>query len=75
MMAACRSCGAPVVWKRTPKGKPIPLDPNPVDNGNIVVDGNTAEVVGPLEAIARGAGQLYVSHFATCPDANHHRNR
>jgi hypothetical protein len=56
----CRSCHAPVLWAKTVAGKDMPLDPAPVDNGNINLQAGIARYVDP------GAGQ-YVSHFATCP--------
>lgn len=33
--AHCRSCGAAVIWAETEKGKRIPVDPTPVEGGNI----------------------------------------
>jgi hypothetical protein len=66
----CRSCGAPITWARTTSGKPIPLDPEPVDRGNLEVEDGVARPV-LIEA-----GKLrYVTHFATCPNAPQHRNR
>jgi hypothetical protein len=35
-MAGCRSCGAPIRWVVTEKGKRIPLDRDPQPDGNIV---------------------------------------
>lgn len=34
---ACRSCGAPVLWAQTPAGKAMPLNPQPVPNGNVLL--------------------------------------
>ena len=74
-MSACRSCGAPIKWARTPKGRRIPLDPDPVPDGNIVLRGGVAHVDGPAAGgfFDDGAGERYVSHFATCPNARSHR--
>ncbi len=33
----CRSCGAPVYWTETEKGKRMPVDREPGDDGNIVL--------------------------------------
>lgn len=69
---ACRTCKAPIVWARTRTGMAIPLDPEPVPNGNV-------EVAGPAGEVAASYVQAepdvvrYVSHFATCPDAGQHR--
>lgn len=77
-MAACRSCGESIIWRTTPGGKPMPLDPEPVDHGNVIVlDDRRCRVVGgaAAEDHKREGGELYVSHFATCPNANEHRKR
>lgn len=76
----CRSCGAPIVWATTPAGKLIPLDPQPVDDGNLAVHRDEdgihlyARVLKkgeePAEHERRG-----VSHFTTCPQADQHRRR
>lgn len=81
----CRSCRAPVVWATSAaSGKPkrIPLDPDPNPRrGNIVLEpdllgqGPVAHVLtsaAAAEASVRGE-TLYLSHFATCPDAEEWR--
>jgi len=71
-MTRCRSCGAPILWAKTAKGKAIPLDPEPSQVGNIELDGQTARYVSPdMNAL----GRRYVSHFSTCPAASEHRRR
>jgi hypothetical protein len=83
-MAACRSCKAPIFWALTPNGRRIPLDAEPVDGGNIVLDDPAAEApTDPRTARVVGKeaqpnlfgddGPRYTSHFATCPDADSHR--
>lgn len=54
-------------WARTVNGKSIPLDPEPVPGGNVELRDGLACVVKP-DGAAR-----YVSHFATCKNANGHR--
>ena len=71
-MAECRTCGAPIRWHYTTGGRRIPIDTQPVDDGNIVLRGNTAHVVGDETQIPRGEPR-YVSHFVMCPDADTHR--
>lgn len=69
----CSSCGAIVVWVVTGKGARMPLDPVPVPNGNVVRTGEqTVRYLKPGEAFA---GNRYVSHFSSCPDASSHRRR
>jgi hypothetical protein len=83
-VSACRSCNAPVVWAITSKtGAAIPLDPNPIADGNVVRIG-TATRGAPLvlvltdeelgRARKQGVVQLYRSHFASCPDADRWRH-
>jgi hypothetical protein len=69
--AKCKSCDAPIMWAPTENGKSIPLDPAPVEGGNVQIDADgTAHVLGsaPLDA-----QPLHISHFATCPTADQHR--
>jgi hypothetical protein len=76
-MSACRSCGAPVIWvTMIETRKAMPLDAEPVPNGNIVVDWRhhagavltAEELAGPDEL-----GRRYRSHFASCPQASEWR--
>lgn len=79
-MAECRSCGARLLWAWTHNGKRIPLDAEPVEDGNVQIIGENEEgepVVAFLrqDALLPPVGPLYVSHFATCPDAQEHRKK
>lgn len=71
----CRSCGAPVIWTVTHKGKRMPVDADPVENGNIKLrrDGDrvVAEYPGKEHpGLFDDADEArYLSHFATCPNA------
>lgn len=67
----CRACGAPMIWTVTAiNGKAIPLDAEPVPEGNIVIIDGRAVVTTEPAAV----GELrYVSHFATCPEAKRFR--
>lgn len=73
MSDRCRSCGAAIIWALTGAGKRIPLDDDPAAEGGryrLEPDGVAVYVAVPL------AGEpLYVSHFATCPDARDWRHR
>lgn len=75
-MANCRSCHRPIRWVETEKGKLMPIDPEPSAAGTILlrpqIDRKTLAIVGvPTEAFL--GEPRYVSHFATCPDADRHR--
>lgn len=65
----CSTCGAPVLWVRMMSGRAQPLDPEPVDGGNVeLVEGGRVRVVKPELGVAR-----YRSHFAGCAHAELHR--
>lgn len=64
--ATCRSCGADMIWAQTPNGRDMPLDAKPLKSVcQIARDGDTVEIIRMHDA--------YVSHFATCPNADKHR--
>ena len=76
--AKCSACGSEIVWAVTAKGERMPVDPEPIVGGNLILDlsgsGATARVqtaAEKAEAAAAGhvLGTRYVSHFATCPAA------
>ncbi len=72
-MAECRSCGATVLWAKVHITEtPIPLDPDPVKDGNVVLLPKRPYVeVASTKQIAQAKKDgtlLYVSHFVTCPD-------
>jgi hypothetical protein len=56
----------------------MPVDADPVPDGNLVLSG-TAEGVDPVVLVVDPRAQMidspphYVSHFATCPNADQHR--
>jgi len=66
----CRSCRRPVLWVRTTAGRPMPLDPEPTEAGNVLLEGGVprqltaAEVAGLSDADER---ERYLPHHATCP--------
>ena len=74
-MAICKSCGARITWLETAGGKRIPIDEDPVENGNIVTDvveGRLVASVFRTPELAAGFAPdepRYVSHFVTCPQA------
>ena len=73
-MATCRSCGAEIIWAKSRKtGKRIPIDREPVSDGNLKL--TTTGTDGPLWAEPikddhRISSERYFkTHFATCPEA------
>ena len=76
--AKCSACGAAIVWAVTAKGKRMPVDPEPVVGGNLVLElagsgaivrVQTAAEKAEAAAVGKVLGTRYVSHFATCPAA------
>jgi hypothetical protein len=59
-------------WADTTKGKKIPLDPDPVPNGNILLVNGIAAVVGQSDD---PADIRHISHFATCESPFNPANR
>lgn len=79
-MAECRSCGAPIVWVMIAKsGKKMPVDRDPVADGNIRLLATSHSDGTPLVAYVKRDDletlphERHVSHFATCPNAAEHR--
>lgn len=71
-MARCKACNAPITWELTTKGKRIPLDLAPTDDGNVTIEGGRA-VVHAQPPLDVEAGRRYLSHFVTCPKASEFR--
>jgi hypothetical protein len=74
-ISQCRSCGKDICWYRTSAtGSFMPVDPVPVENGNVVIiDGFAHVIKGDLFEPMLPAGPRYKSHFATCSAAAQHR--
>lgn len=80
-MNRCRACSKPIRWARTTNDRAIPLDAEPTDDGNVVLEypagssaGGTgapvAHVLGkfglPLELAHLAEEPRYMPHHATC---------
>lgn len=77
-MAKCSSCGAWVLWAFTPRGKRIPVDARPDPAGKVVLARSDRGVEALFPSAAELAGEIgprHTAHFATCPNAQHHRKR
>lgn len=72
-MSVCRSCGAEIRWAKTTGGKPIPVDPEPAENGNLALETVRGELMAFPASLFVEPDELHVSHFATCPNADEHR--
>ena len=79
MSATCKSCGAPIIWLQTPKGKWMPADEglvpykeNPEGKESIVTDRGGGD---PCDLTFEGwpTGMARIPHWATCPNAAKHK--
>lgn len=83
----CKSCGAPIVWiKMYGSGKKMPVNEEPA---LVLMSGGTDKFVRADGVVITGClvgeayddypddnvVEAYVSHFATCPQADQHRRR
>ena len=78
MTEVCARCKQPLRWVRTERGKRMPLNPDPVPDGNVaIVDGVVVVLAPAVLSRMRAEGldklELYKSHFATCPYAGEFR--
>lgn len=73
----CRTCKAPILWVRSATtGSLMPLDAEPVEDGNIwLVDGMAHVHHGSLFEEMLPEGPRYKSHFATCLSPELHRKK
>lgn len=76
-VTACRSCEARIIWTITAKGRKMPVDAEPREDGGFVLrgQGDDHPPLALAKGEARGREPRYVSHFATCPNAAEHRKR
>jgi hypothetical protein len=63
MPSYCKTCGAKIMWVTTKDGKNMPLD-TPGEPRIVLDEKNVAHVV-----------RTFISHFATCPEADQHRKK
>lgn len=82
-MSRCRSCGKEIRWITMTRGTRMPVDVGEIlyktntKGKSIIVTPNgevhKADIVPDGTPDATGIG--YISHFATCPNADQHRKR
>lgn len=72
--ATCSSCSEPIIWCRTETGKRMPVNVEPIPEGNLVLSPGPLPTVRSVSRAGREPGQrLYVSHFSSCRQADKHR--
>jgi len=72
------SCGAPVVWAYTERGKTMPVDaqPSPIGSLELVDRGERTPLARFVPVEARlSTDALHTSHFVTCAKADSFRRR
>lgn len=70
----CKTCKQVIAWALTEKHKPIPIDPEPVPDGNLVLERRDGKLYARQSTpLLDGALPRFKSHFATCKDADQHR--
>lgn len=71
-LAHCSGCDAPIIWTVTSKGKAMPVDADPatVGRGFRLEEHDGDEIRAVFTADPEPGEKLYVSHFASCPQAN-----
>lgn len=65
----CRRCGREILWARSEKGNPTPLDPVPMPlggGGTFALERGTAHHVAPRYR----TGNLFRFHGLSCPAAD-----
>ena len=74
----CRACGARILWLKTTRGKNMPVDPGVIRFHAAGGPETFVAVNGKVERGQRSAaGEAwgYISHFATCPEADRMRRK
>lgn len=74
----CRSCGADIFYAVGAKGAPMPMDAEPVVDGNLVLEprrDRSAPRAVAFQPLIHSQAERYQSHFASCPHADHWRRR
>lgn len=80
-MTPCRSCGAELIWCLTPSSRWMPVDREPVADGNVEIN---YEHQPPLAVVLTSTDlaqarlekiPLHKTHLSTCPNRLEHKRR
>lgn len=83
----CKGCERPILWVETEKGARMPLDPEPVEAGRVIIrmgpqmgqetaHAETAEETANRLKCPIPAGRVaYMPHHATCPNVEDFRKK
>lgn len=75
----CRSCGKPIFWLETTKGRMMPIDAK-AEQRVVAVQASDHLVLAGKQDLDVGDARArviatYTAHFASCPNAGEWRNR
>ena len=71
-IVSCKSCGAPIFYVASERGNNMPLNSKP--EKRVVLTNEAGYLVKNASEVSVGrVVDVYISHFATCPNANKHR--
>lgn len=73
-LKACGSCRAPIRWALTRNGKAMPVNADPVEGGNVVLERRMAALMAYVVDATDPRQPRYTSHHVTCPNASAHRS-
>lgn len=81
----CRSCGESIIWAVLPSGKKCPMDAQQYNKATMNTEriavysldeiGNDVVATKLERSELLESTQFYVSHFGTCPNAQHHSRK
>jgi hypothetical protein len=78
-IANCRSCSAPIIWATSSGGRPMPVDAEITEDGNVELSMQPGLYVGPVATVVTEPTLFgkprRKAHFATCPVAEQWRRR
>lgn len=80
-MTTCQSCGAAIFWAVSVNGSRMPINAEPVVDGNVLVSVSRSNpenkkcIVLAHAAVKPKDRRLFTSHFSTCPNARKHRRK
>lgn len=78
-MTKCRSCGAAIFWAVSVNSKLMPIDAEPVQDGNVLVNISRSNPDKKTCVVLKHGVEkpkdrrLFRSHYQTCPNAKAHR--
>lgn len=73
LLSNCKGCGKELRWAQTASGQWLPIDPEPVPDGSVMLMPHGRCRIVPVEERKQCVVPLHKTHFATCPVAEEMR--